>query len=209
MRRAGAAALMNLPNKLTIGRLILTVVFVLLFTLKSVQLANAVTYALVIFIVASITDYLDGEIARRRNLVTNFGKLMDPLADKILMTAALILVAVEPEVKGAVPVWLVIAVLAREFFVTGIRQLASQAGVVLAAERLGKHKMVWQIITVIYFMGLAASTEPLLKWSAPIYQWKPTSPEIFGRLCIVMMTALTFISGFSIFWKNRRLFQGA
>src|SRR5688572_3660157 len=143
---------MNLPNKLTIGRLGLTVVFVLLFTLKSVQLANAVTYALIIFIVASITDYLDGEIARRRNLVTNFGKLMDPLADKILMTAALILVAVEPEVKGMVPVWLVIAVLAREFFVTGIRQLAAQAGVVLAAEKLGKHKMVWQIITVIYFM---------------------------------------------------------
>jgi CDP-diacylglycerol--glycerol-3-phosphate 3-phosphatidyltransferase len=200
---------MNLPNKLTIARLGLTVVFVLLFTLKSVQLANAVTYALVIFIVASITDYLDGEIARRRNLVTNFGKLMDPLADKILMTAALILVAVEPEVKGAVPVWLVIAVLAREFFVTGIRQLASQAGVVLAAEKLGKHKMVWQIITVIYFMGWAASTEPLLAWSAPIYRWKPTSPEIFGRICIVMMTALTFISGFSIFWKNRRLFQGA
>jgi CDP-diacylglycerol--glycerol-3-phosphate 3-phosphatidyltransferase len=200
---------MNLPNKLTVARLILTVVFVLLFTLKSVQLTNAVTYALVIFIVASITDYLDGEIARRRNLVTNFGKLMDPLADKILMTAALILVAVEPEVKGAVPVWLVIAVLAREFFVTGIRQLASQAGVVLAAEKLGKHKMVWQIITVIYFMGWAASTEPLMAWSAPIYRWKPTSPEIFGRICIVMMTALTFISGFSIFWKNRRLFQGA
>jgi CDP-diacylglycerol--glycerol-3-phosphate 3-phosphatidyltransferase len=69
--------------------------------------------------------------------------------------------------------------------------------------------MVWQIITVIYFMGQAASTEPLMKWSASFYTWKAFSPEIFGRLCIVMMTSLTFISGFSIFWKNRRLFQHA
>lgn len=195
---------MNLPNKLTSARLVLTVVFVVLFYLP---VANAHTFALAIFIVASITDYLDGEIARRRNLVTSFGKLMDPLADKILMTAALILVAVEPSLKGAVPVWLVIAVLAREFFVTGIRQLASQAGLILAAEKLGKHKMVWQIITVIYFMGKAASTEPLLAWTAPAYAWKPFSPEIFGRVCIVMMTALTFISGFSYFWKNRKLFS--
>ena len=198
---------MNLPNKLTVARLILTVVFVVLVYSRHLPLVNAISYALIIFIVASITDYLDGEIARRRNLVTNFGKLMDPLADKILMTAALILVAVEPKVEGRVPVWLVIAVLAREFFVTGIRQLASQAGVVLAAEKLGKHKMVWQIITVIYFMGMAASDEPLLAWSAPAFAWKPFSPEVFGRLCVVMMTALTFISGFSYFWKNRRLFQ--
>jgi CDP-diacylglycerol--glycerol-3-phosphate 3-phosphatidyltransferase len=195
---------MNLPNKLTVARLLLTVLFVVLFYLP---MKNAVTCALFIFIVASITDYLDGEIARRYNLVTNFGKLMDPLADKILMTAALILVAVEPTLHGAVPVWLVIAVLAREFFVTGIRQLASQAGVVVAAEKLGKHKMVWQIITVIYFMWKMASAEPWLAWSAGMFTWKPFSPEWFGRLCIVMMTALTFISGFSYFWKNRRLFQ--
>jgi CDP-diacylglycerol--glycerol-3-phosphate 3-phosphatidyltransferase len=198
---------MNLPNKLTVARLILTVVFVVLFQLRHLPMENAVTCALIIFIVASITDYLDGEIARRRNLVTNFGKLMDPLADKILMTAALILVAVDPRVEGAVPVWLVIAVLAREFFVTGIRQLASQAGMVVAAEKLGKHKMVWQIITVIYFMGKVASAEPWLAWTAPAFEWKPFSPAIFGRLCVVMMTALTFISGFSYFWKNRRLFQ--
>jgi CDP-diacylglycerol--glycerol-3-phosphate 3-phosphatidyltransferase len=195
---------MNLPNKLTVARLILTVVFVVLFYLP---MANAATCALIIFIAASITDYLDGEIARRRNLVTSFGKLMDPLADKILMTAALILVAVDPRVDGAVPVWLVIAVLAREFFVTGIRQLASQAGMVVAAEKLGKHKMVWQIITVIYFMWKMASIEPSLAWTAPAFEWKLFSPAIFGRLCVVMMTALTFISGFSYFWKNRRLFQ--
>ena len=197
---------MNLPNKLTVARLILTVVFVIMFYLP---VPNAISWALIIFIVASITDYLDGEIARRRNLVTNFGKLMDPLADKILMTAALILVAADESLNGAVPVWLVVAVLAREFFVTGIRQLAGQAGVVLAAEGLGKHKMVWQIITVIYFMAKMAGGEPMLAWAAPAFAWKPFSPEVFGRLCVVMMTGLTFISGFRYFWKNRRLFSDA
>lgn len=204
---------MNLPNKLTVARLVLTVVFVVMFYLP---VPNAISWALIIFIVASITDYLDGEIARRRGLVTNFGKLMDPLADKILMTAALILVAADlmlarSSLNGAVPVWLVIAVLAREFFVTGIRQLASQAGMVLAAEKLGKHKMVWQIITVIYFMiqiGMGRS-EPMLVWAAPAFAWKPLSPEFFGRVCVWMMTGLTFISGFSYFWKNRKLFSDA
>lgn len=204
---------MNLPNKLTVARLVLTVVFVIMFYLP---VPNAISWALCIFIVASVTDFLDGEIARRRNLVTNFGKLMDPLADKILMTAALILVAVElmiarGSLNGAVPVWLVIAVLAREFFVTGIRQLASQAGLVLAAERLGKHKMVWQIITVIYFMAMIAirRNEPMLAWAAPAFEWMPLSPPVFGKLCVVMMTVLTFVSGFSYFWKNRKLFLDA
>ncbi|MFZ4763312.1 MAG: CDP-diacylglycerol--glycerol-3-phosphate 3-phosphatidyltransferase [Roseimicrobium sp.] len=197
---------MNLPNKLTVARLALTVVFVVMFYLP---VPNAISWALVIFIVAAVTDYFDGEIARRHNLVTNFGKLMDPLADKILMTAALILVAAEDSLCGAVPVWLVIAVLAREFFVTGIRQLAAQAGVVLAAERLGKHKMVWQIITVIYFMAKMAGGEPMLAWAAPAFLWPPFSPEVFGRICVLMMTGLTFISGFSYFWKNRKLFSDA
>ena len=197
---------MNLPNKLTVARLALTVVFVIMFYLP---VPNAITWALVIFIVAAVTDYYDGEIARRHNLVTNFGKLMDPLADKILMTAALILVAAEDSLRGAVPVWLVIAVLAREFFVTGIRQLAAQAGVVLAAERLGKHKMVWQIITVIYFMAIMAGKEPMLAWAAPAFTWPPFSPAVFGRICVLMMTGLTFISGFSYFWKNRKLFSDA
>jgi len=196
---------MNLPNQLTIARLILTAVFVVLFYLP---VNSAVSWALIIFIVASITDYFDGEIARSQNLVTNFGKLMDPLADKILMTAALVVVAI-PSAKFShpVPAWIVIAVLAREFFVTGIRQLAAQAGVVLAAEKLGKHKMVWQIIAMIYFLLLAASTEPMLAWTAPLFAWTPMTPHYFGNLCLLMMGGLTIVSGFSYFWKNRSLFQ--
>lgn len=193
---------MNLPNKLTVARLVLTLVFVLLYYLP---LGNNKSLALLVFAIASFTDLLDGQIARKHNLVTNFGKLMDPLADKILMTAALIVLAMQHYIAA----WVVIAILAREFFVTGIRQIASQQGVVLAAEKLGKHKMVWQVITVVYFLLFAASAEPMFHWISPLFSWKPLSPTIFGNFCIVVMTSLTMLSGFSYFWKNRKLFADA
>jgi CDP-diacylglycerol--glycerol-3-phosphate 3-phosphatidyltransferase len=120
---------MNLPNKLTVARFILTVVFVILFY---VPIENRVGIALLVFIAAALTDLADGKIARARGLVTNFGKLMDPLADKVLMTAALVFLTVSP--VHPVPTWIVIAVLAREFFVTGIRVVAANNGVILAAE---------------------------------------------------------------------------
>lgn len=191
---------MNLPNKLTVARLILTVIFVALFYLP---IRNQISWALLVFSVASITDLLDGQIARKYNLVTNFGKLMDPLADKILMTAALILLALMSYLSA----WIVIAILAREFFVTGIRQVAAQHGVVLAAEKLGKHKMVWQVIAVLYFLLFAASAEPMFHWLSPIFTWPPFSPRYFGNFCVIVMTALTILSGFSYFWKNRTLFS--
>lgn len=200
---------MNLPNKLTVSRLVLTVVFVALFYLP---VTNRISLALIIFTLASITDYLDGAIARSRGLVTNFGKLMDPLADKILMCSALTLLALEDmsaENHLRIPAWTVVVVMSREFFVTGIRLIAVSQGVVLAAEKLGKHKTVWQIVTALYFMLWHASTEPMFSWLAPAYQVKLLSPPIFGVFCIVMMTALTLISGFSYFWKNRTLFNDA
>jgi len=193
---------MNLPNKLTVARLILTVVFVILYYLP---IPNAVSWSLLVFAIASITDLLDGQIARKYNLVTNFGKLMDPLADKILMTAALIMLAMRDHLAA----WIVIAILAREFFVTGIRQIASQQGVVLAAEKLGKHKLVWQVITVLYFLLYEASAEVMFGWIRPLFSWTLFSPAYFGFFCVVVMTALTILSGFSYFWKNRKLFGDA
>lgn len=195
---------MNLPNKLTVARFFLTVVFVILFY---APLENRIGLALLVFIAAALTDLADGKIARARGLVTNFGKLMDPLADKILMTAALVFLAVSP--VHPVPAWIVITVLAREFFVTGIRAMAANKGVVLAAEKLGKHKMVWQVITTIYFLMMHASTEQGGRWLAPAFTWKPFSPEVFGLICLVMMTGLTLVSGFSYFWKNRKMFSDA
>lgn len=193
---------MNLPNQLSLSRLVLTVPFV---ALCYSGIKNAQSWALLVFGIASLTDMLDGQIARSRGLVTNFGKLFDPLADKILMAAALTMLAIEREI----PAWIVIAILGREFFVTGIRQIAVSQGVVLAAERLGKHKMIWQVITVIYFLTKLASKEPMLAFTAPVFQWQPTSPEIFGRFTIYFTALLTLVSGFSYYWKNRRLFSDA
>ena len=181
----------------------LTIIFVTLFY---IPVASPMSWAWIVFMLASLTDYADGQIARRQNLVTDFGKLMDPLADKILMCAALVLLSAEDRL---IPAWAVVIVLAREFFVTGIRLIASAQGAVLAAEGLGKHKTAWQMITVIYFLLQQASTEPLCKWLTPFFTWKPTSPAVFGVITISMMIALTVISGLSYFWKNRKLFDDA
>jgi len=192
---------MNLPNKLTVARLILTGVFVACFYLPW---DHAMTAALLIFSIASFTDYLDGKIARARNLVTNFGKLFDPLADKILIAAAFVLLVERTEMRA----WIAIAILAREFFVTGIRLIAANQGAVLAAESLGKHKMVWQIITVLFFLLSAASTETVFGFLRP---WLEPSPAHWwvGAVIVGFTTALTLYSGFTYFWKNRHLFSDA
>lgn len=192
---------MNLPNKLTVARMVLTGAFVGCFYLPW---AHAMTAALLTFSVASITDYLDGKIARARNLVTNFGKLFDPLADKVLIAAAFVLLVERTEMRA----WIAIAILAREFFVTGIRQIAVAQGKVLAAEKLGKHKMLWQIITVLYFLLRAASAETLF---SPLRPWLEPSPthDWIGFFIVGFTTALTVISGLSYFWKNRQLFNDA
>lgn len=190
---------MNLPNKLTVARLILTAVFVVCFC---VPFPEHISIAALIFGVASITDYFDGKIARQRGIVTNFGKLFDPLADKVLIAAAFILL-VE---KAELPAWIAIVVLAREFCVTGIRLVAAGQGAILAAERLGKHKMLWQIITVSWFLVKRASKETLFGFAQPLYVHAPAWVPSF---LIYFTTLLTLVSGFSYFWKNRTLFNDA
>ena len=144
---------MNLPNQLTVARLILTFVFVALLSLEDLSWSK--TAALFVFAIAAITDFLDGYIARKHNLVTNFGKLMDPLADKVLMCAGFVLLTR----LELIPAWIVVVILSREFMVTGLRLLASAEGVVLAAENLGKYKTIFQIVTVIYFLLFLAAKE--------------------------------------------------
>ncbi|MBK5253533.1 MAG: CDP-diacylglycerol--glycerol-3-phosphate 3-phosphatidyltransferase [Peptostreptococcaceae bacterium] len=129
---------MNLPNKLTVARVIAVPFFIIAF------LMNWYLVAFVIFIVASFTDLLDGKIARARGLVTNFGKIMDPLADKILVYSAFCLF-VE---SGIVPGWMLTIILAREFAVAGMRTVAASEGIVVAAGMSGKIKTVLQMITV-------------------------------------------------------------
>ena len=133
---------MNLPNKLTLFRVILLPFFVL-FMLVDIT-AYDKWIALAIFIVASLTDLLDGKIARKYNLVTNFGKFMDPLADKLLVCSALIcLVALTK-----IPAWIVIIIIAREFIISGFRLIASDNGVVIAASYWGKFKTTFQMVMI-------------------------------------------------------------
>ena len=135
---------MNLPNKLTIFRVILIPFFVF-FLLTDVLGANGDYLALVIFIVASLTDMLDGKIARKYNLVTNFGKFMDPLADKLLVCSAMICLV---DLK-LLPAWIVIIIIAREFIISGFRLIAAEHQIVIAASMWGKFKTTFQMIAVI------------------------------------------------------------
>ena len=143
---------MNWANRLTISRLVLTILFV---AALSSNWNYARTAALVFFLLAGVTDLIDGEIARRYGSITNFGELMDPLVDKIMIAAAFIsLVPLK-----AIPAWAATTVVARDFLITGLRLMASARGQILPAERLGKHKTSWQIITVIFFLLLLSARE--------------------------------------------------
>ena len=136
---------MNLPNKLTILRVIMIPFFVLALLYNGGENQTLRYVAATIFIIASLTDMLDGKIARKYNLVTNFGKFMDPLADKLLVCSALICLV---ELKE-LPAWMVIVIISREFIISGFRLVASDNGVVIAASYWGKFKTTFQMIAVV------------------------------------------------------------
>jgi CDP-diacylglycerol--glycerol-3-phosphate 3-phosphatidyltransferase len=189
---------MNLPNQLTVARLFLTLLFVAALS-SNWQWAH--TAGLLLFIAAGVTDYLDGEIARRRNLITDFGKLMDPLADKIMMAAAFICLIPHQ----AFAPWVAVVIISREFLITGLRLLAASNAVVLPAEKLGKHKTVWQIVTVIYFLLLLSSSEVAEATATPLGSWWQSAWTTGGGALIVVTLALTVYSGVGYAWKNRAL----
>lgn len=137
---------MNLPNSLTIARIIMVPIFI------GVYYTNHFILAMLIFIVAALTDLLDGKIARKQNLVTNFGKIMDPLADKILTYSAFCMFIGD----DIIPAWILIVVLAREFIVSGIRTVAASEGKVIAAGMSGKIKTVMQMIAIPALLHLQA-----------------------------------------------------
>lgn len=135
---------MNLPNKLTVLR-VLMIPFFVVFMLMNIVPGMDKWIALAIFVVASLTDLLDGKIARKYNLVTNFGKFMDPFADKLLVSSAMICL-VE---MGRLPAWIVIIIISREFIISGFRLVASDSGIVIAASYWGKFKTVFQMVMII------------------------------------------------------------
>ena len=153
---------MNLPNKLTVVRVIMIVPFVIFMLNAGIAGDASKWIAVSIFIVASLTDLLDGKIARKYNLVTNFGKFMDPLADKLLVCSAMICL-VE---MGKLPAWIVIIIISREFIISGFRLVASDNGIVIAASYWGKFKTTFQMLMVIFLIidlgGVFATVETIL-----------------------------------------------
>ncbi len=193
----------NLPNQLTLARLAITTG---LAAVLEVGWSYRCTAGLLLFAAASITDYADGAIARRYNLVTDFGSLMDPLVDKILMATALVCLSVIPYNHHPVlPAWVSILIISREFLITGLRQIAVSKGVVLPADRWGKHKTIWQIIAVLYYFLILSFAE----WNAAgWFPALPGNPALWSKIGWVFMgiaLALTLWSGLSYLWKNRSL----
>ena len=136
---------MNLPNKLTVLRVLMIPFFVAVLMYRQGELQTFRWIAAVIFIIASLTDWFDGYLARKHNLVTNFGKFMDPLADKLLVCAALICLTA----LGQLPAWLVIIIVSREFIISGFRLVAAEQGLVIAASYWGKFKTTFQMVSII------------------------------------------------------------
>ena len=172
---------MNLPNKLTILRTLMIPVF--LFFLLTDYAGNCSKWiAVIVFILASLTDFLDGHIARKYNLVTNFGKFMDPLADKLLVCSAMICMI---DLKR-LPAWFVIIIIAREFIISGFRLIAAENGIVIAANYWGKFKtasqMIMIILLILHFDGIFVILEQIFIW---------------------LSLALTIISLITYIWQNR------
>lgn len=190
---------MNLANKLTLIRIILVPVF---FVFIVAEIPYGTVIATIIFIIASITDKLDGYIARSRNQITNFGKFMDPLADKLLVTAALITLV---ELK-IVPSWAAFIIIAREFAVSGLRTIAASEGIVLAASNLGKLKTATQIVAIIFSLIQANEYKIVkLKEFANLY---PLTHSFFYYMTYISLYAaviLTIISGVDYFIKNKHV----
>jgi CDP-diacylglycerol--glycerol-3-phosphate 3-phosphatidyltransferase len=191
---------MNLPNRLTVSRLGLTAVFLAALL---VPFPGHETAALALFVAASVTDYFDGMIARRDGLITNFGILLDPLADKILVCAAFI-AFVE---LGWMPAWMVIIIVTRELAITGLRLLAAGKNLVLAAEGFGKHKTISQI-TCICAVLTSFAYPTWGGWARAVFEFPIGGPWVvwFTAASKWVAVGLTLLSGSVYLRRNRRLY---
>jgi len=172
---------MNLANKLTVIRILLVPIFLVFIALNT---SLGTILATIVFVVASLTDKLDGYIARSRNQVTTFGKFMDPLADKLLVTSALVSL-VELQV---LPGWVAMIIIAREFAVSGLRTLAASEGIVIAASNWGKAKTVIQIVAIIAGLVTLSYNSWIIK--------------IITMISMTLAVIITIISGLDYFYKN-------
>ncbi len=184
---------MNLPNRLTLFRMLLIPVMVVLYLLSAAFSAHILWILGVIFLVASLTDYFDGAIARKRNIVTTFGKFMDPLADKLLVISSLLILSDIGQTLPHIwmPFWFIIIIIARELIVTSIRLVAVGGGKIIAASALGKYKTATTMVAILWYCFLM----PL----------NPLWIHIIGWVLMGASLGLTIISGLDYFLKNRKL----
>lgn len=195
---------MNLPNKLTLTRFVLVLVFAFFsFPLPAVLCPGETVrawIALIVYIVASITDALDGHLARKHNMVTDFGKFLDPIADKLLVTSALLsLILVDGQgLFHGIYIWSALIILMREFMVSGVRMIAASKGVVIAAGKMGKLKMIFQTIALIVLL------------TVPVFGGVfATALRLLGDILMIVAVILTIWSGAEYLWANRQLFMQA
>ena len=192
---------MNLPNKLSMFRVVLVPVLVIVYYLGSRAFGapNFIDYFLApIFIIASITDFLDGYIARKYKMVTVFGKFIDPLADKLIVMAALLVL----NDAGIIPIWITVVILSREFIVTGIRLIAVGEGKVIAASNLGKYKTASTMVALVLLLAIPYVTNVYASASSFSFLEGYT---LVGMIILYVGLALTIISGLDYFIKNKTI----
>ncbi len=191
----------NLPNTITFSRLVMTAAFVAAVSQHSMA---GYGVGLALFCLAAASDWLDGWLARRMKLVTPLGKLMDPLADKILVSAAFVFLTA----RGLCPVWVTALIIGREFLVTGLRQIAIEAGQVLAADRLGKWKTAFQLTFCI--TGLVWLTLSPLHGEGGVigfFRWLSSPDQWLMPASLWIAVVLTVVSGWNYLWSGRGLLK--
>ncbi|MDD4939361.1 MAG: CDP-diacylglycerol--glycerol-3-phosphate 3-phosphatidyltransferase [Candidatus Omnitrophica bacterium] len=188
---------MNIANKLTVSRIILTFVF-MFFLFGHGLLAKALSLA--IFLFAALSDFLDGRIAHTKNMVTDFGKLMDPIADKILVLAAFT-AFVQMQLIDA---WMFLIIVSREILITSLRLFSLNKGKVLSAAKAGKHKTASQMAVIFYILGFIVLKEVMLSY----FTWNPSWEKLFRNSVYIFMlltVGITLYSGLHYLWENRKV----
>ncbi len=188
---------MNLANRLTVLRIVFTFVFMFFLFIHGLW---AKVISLVIFALAAVSDFLDGRIAQKRNMVTDFGKLMDPIADKILVLAAFA-AFVQMQLVDA---WMFVIIISREILITSLRLFALNKGKVLSAAKAGKHKTVSQMSVIVLILIFVVLKEVMLTF----FTWNPSWESFFRQGIYVLMivtVGLTLYSGLYYLWENRRI----
>ncbi len=188
---------MNIANQLTMLRIALTFVFMFFLFCHGLW---AKALSLIIFVIAALSDFFDGRIAQKKNMITDFGKLMDPIADKILVLAAFA-AFVQMQLIEA---WMFVIIISREIFITSLRLFALNKGKVLSAGKAGKHKTVSQMLLIFSILVFIVLKETMLSF----FTWNPAWENIFRQGIYILMlftVALTLYSGLSYLWENRKI----